>query len=187
MPFGFGKKEEVAFTTDLSDKDDLEEIQRIAHRLDADEKVVMVARQSRLKPGGSKMTPDTIFVTDRRIIIRNPSALGMRESIEAIAFDKITAMELQRGMMSSTIKIRASGYQGDIDAIAKDKAEKMAQYIRDAMDRAKRASPQAAVAAAAGQQISIADELAKLAKLKEQGVLSEAEFQQMKQELLKRL
>jgi hypothetical protein len=35
--------------------------------------------------------------------------------------------------------------------------------------------------------MSIADELAKLAKLKEQGVLSEAEFSQMKQELLKRL
>jgi Short C-terminal domain len=34
--------------------------------------------------------------------------------------------------------------------------------------------------------ISIADELAKLAKLKEQGVISESEFQQMKQDLLKR-
>jgi len=38
-----------------------------------------------------------------------------------------------------------------------------------------------------GSQLSVADELAKLAKLKEQGVLSDAEFQQMKQELLKRL
>ena len=84
--------------------------------------------------------------------------------------------------MSSTLKIRASGYQGDIDAIAKDKAEKVAQYVRDAMDRAKKSqAPQA------GAQVSIADELAKLAKLKEQGVLSEAEFSQMKQELLKRL
>jgi hypothetical protein len=34
--------------------------------------------------------------------------------------------------------------------------------------------------------ISIADELAKLAKLKEQGIISESEFQQMKQDLLKR-
>lgn len=71
MPFGFGKKEEASFTTDATDKDELEEIQRIAHRLDADEKVVIVAKQSRFKPGGSKMSPDTIFVTDKRIIIRN--------------------------------------------------------------------------------------------------------------------
>jgi Short C-terminal domain len=35
--------------------------------------------------------------------------------------------------------------------------------------------------------ISIADELTKLAKLKEQGVLSESEFQQMKQDLLKKM
>jgi K+/H+ antiporter YhaU regulatory subunit KhtT len=34
---------------------------------------------------------------------------------------------------------------------------------------------------------SIADELARLAKLKEQGVISEAEFQQMKQDLIKRM
>jgi putative oligomerization/nucleic acid binding protein len=36
-------------------------------------------------------------------------------------------------------------------------------------------------------KISIADELAKLAKLKEQGVISESEFQQMKQDLLKKM
>jgi hypothetical protein len=33
---------------------------------------------------------------------------------------------------------------------------------------------------------SIADELGKLAKLKEQGAISEQEFQQMKQELMKK-
>jgi hypothetical protein len=34
--------------------------------------------------------------------------------------------------------------------------------------------------------ISIADELSKLAKLKEQGIISESEFQEMKQDLLKK-
>ena len=185
MPFGLGKKDNVPFTTDITDKDELEEIQKIAQRLDPSEKVIVVARQSRLKPGGSKMSPDTIFVTDRRVIIRNPSALGMRESVESITYDKITALELEKGMMSSTIKLRASGYQGDIDAIAKDKAEKVAQYVRDAMDKSKKAqmAPQPAQGA---QQLSVADELAKIAKLKEQAILSEAEFLQMKQELLKK-
>jgi hypothetical protein len=36
-------------------------------------------------------------------------------------------------------------------------------------------------------QLSVADELAKPAKLKKQGILSEAEFNQMKQELFKKL
>jgi hypothetical protein len=184
MPFGLGKKEGASFTAETTDKDELEEIQKVAHRLEANEKVVLVAKQSRFKPGGSKMSPDTIFLTDKRIIIRNPSALGMRENVESITFDKITALELERGMMSSTIKIRASGYQGDIDAIAKEKAEKIAQYVRDAMDKAKKTL---STHSSGGSQISVADELAKLAKLKEQGVLSDAEFMQMKQELLKRL
>lgn len=35
--------------------------------------------------------------------------------------------------------------------------------------------------------MSIADELAKLAKLKEQGVLSDSEFQQMKQDLIEKI
>lgn len=72
MPFGFGKKEEPSFTTESTDKDELEEIQRIAHRLEKDESVIVVAKQSRFKPGGSKLTPDTIFITNKRIIIRNP-------------------------------------------------------------------------------------------------------------------
>jgi hypothetical protein len=33
----------------------------------------------------------------------------------------------------------------------------------------------------------LADELSKLAKLKEQGILSEAEFTQMKQDLIKKM
>ena len=86
MPFGLGKKEEIPFKTDITDKDELDEIKKIAERLDADEKVIVVAKQSRFKPGGSKTSPDTIFVTDRRIIIRNPSALGMRENVESITF-----------------------------------------------------------------------------------------------------
>ncbi len=178
-----GKKEEIPFKTDITDKDELDEIKKIVERLDADEKVIVVAKQSRFKPGGSKTSPDTIFVTDRRIIIRNPSALGMRENVESITFEKITALEMERGTMSSTIKIRASGYQGDIEAIAKEKGEKIAQYVRDAMDRAKKAPS----SQSGGSQISVADELAKLAKLKEQGILSDAEFMQMKQELLKKL
>lgn len=37
------------------------------------------------------------------------------------------------------------------------------------------------------QTPSLADELLKLAKLKEQGVLSEAEFTQMKQDIIKKM
>jgi LPS sulfotransferase NodH len=66
-PFGFGRKgEPQSFTTDITDKEDLEEIKEIADMLNPNE-VFVVARQSRLKPGGSAFTPNIVFGTDRRI------------------------------------------------------------------------------------------------------------------------
>jgi hypothetical protein len=83
MPSGTNGREEGSstrsFITDITDKNDLEEIQRIANRLGKDEKVIFVAKQSRFKPGGSKGSPATLFVTSQRIIVRNPSMMGLRE------------------------------------------------------------------------------------------------------------
>jgi len=36
------------------------------------ERVLLVARQSRIKPGGFHFTPNIIYATDRRIILRDP-------------------------------------------------------------------------------------------------------------------
>jgi hypothetical protein len=56
-PFGFGRKEQPqSFTTDITDKEDLEEIKKIAHLLNPNEEVFVVSRQSRLKPGGSSLS-----------------------------------------------------------------------------------------------------------------------------------
>ena len=78
-PFGFGKKgQPQSFTTDITDKEDLQEIKGIAEMLNPNEEVFVVARQSRIKPGGSAFTPNIVFGTDRRIIIKDPTMLGLR-------------------------------------------------------------------------------------------------------------
>ena len=66
------------------------------------------------------LPPDTIFVTNKRLLIRDPSFFGAREDFESITYDKITSIELEKGMFSSAVKIMASGYRGDIDAISKE-------------------------------------------------------------------
>jgi Bacterial PH domain len=106
----------VHFITDnVTHKDELEEIRKVANRLDQDEKVrlvakQLVAKQSRIKPGGSALaTPNIVFATDKRVIIRNPTMLGMRENIEDIPYDKMTGVKLEKGVFSSTILIRAPG------------------------------------------------------------------------------
>jgi hypothetical protein len=71
----------------ITDKDDLEEIEKICNMLNPNEEVFVVARQSRFKPGGSKFTPNVVFGTDRRIIIKDPSMLGLREDIVDIPYE----------------------------------------------------------------------------------------------------
>lgn len=89
-------------------------------------------------------------------------------------------------MLAPATKSSRQDLEPKIAAVTKDiKRKYLVKKLRNlALDNAKKAAQQPAVIQ---QQLSIADELAKIAKLKEQGVLSEAEFQQMKQELMKKL
>jgi hypothetical protein len=215
-PFGFGRKQgggpHQPFITDITDKEDLEEIKKIRHMLNPNEEVFVVARQSRLKPGGSKFTPNVIFGTDRRIIIKDPTMLGLREDIVDIPYDMISSVRLDKGVFSSNVIFKAPGLinssrrgkldklmegsgnisglaeeDGMIAAIPKNKAEELVEVIRNGMDRDREAYHHPQQQQQPQQQpISIADELTKLAKLKEQGIISEDEFQQMKQDLIKK-
>ena len=208
MPFGFGKKDqlEARFITDIADKDELEEIRKISNRLDQDEKVLLVAKQSRIKPGGSVLaTPNIIFATDKRVVIRNPTMLGIRENIEDISYDKMTSVKLEKGVFSSTILIRAPGLSeisrvskntglvawgrgedGQIDALPKDKAEQLFTTIRHGIDRSRNLGSPSPSVTNVNREMSVADELTKLAELKKQGIISQEEFTQMKQDLLKK-
>jgi PH (Pleckstrin Homology) domain-containing protein/putative oligomerization/nucleic acid binding protein len=225
MPFGYRKKGEGEeeqgrlrpIATNVTDKEDLEEINKISNMLNANEEVFVVARQSRLKPGGSKFTPNIVYATDRRIIIRDPRMLGLREEVVDIPYDLISSVRLDKGVFSSSViftapGLRSSGRLGLIEkmagtefspnedavitAIPKDKAEDLVEVIRNGMDRQREVyqqqQPQPIHVSTNNNNndnsptISIADELTKLAKLKEQGVISESEFQQMKQDLLKK-
>ncbi|MFL6495987.1 MAG: hypothetical protein ACJ703_06130, partial [Nitrososphaera sp.] len=83
----------VHFLTDISDKDELEEIRRIANSLDEDENLLPCAKQSRMKPRDSAFAaPNIVFATDKRIIIRNPTMhrfLGKRGNYSDISFSSM--------------------------------------------------------------------------------------------------
>jgi Bacterial PH domain/Short C-terminal domain len=217
MPqFGFGRKEQPqSFTTDITNKEDLQEIKKIRHMLNPNEEVFVVARQSRLKPGGSAFTPNVIFGTDRRIIIKDPSMLGLRTNVVDIPYDMISSVRLDKGIFSSNVIFKAPGLinssrrgtlykmtegygdksglaeeDGMIPAIPKKKAEELVEIIRNSIDkdrevyRHRQQQPQLQLQQQSS--MSIADELMKLANLKEKGIISEDEFQQMKQDLIKK-
>jgi hypothetical protein len=190
-----------SFNTDITDEEELNEIKKIEKILNSDEKVLLVARQSRLMPGGSAMTPDNVIATDRRVIIRDPYMLGLKAELIDIPYDVITSVKLQKGVFTSTILFKAptllnksklglldeniggeDDQEGVIEALPKDKAEELLEIIRRRMKSTGNGESTSNV-----DSMSVADELKKLSKLKQDGILSESEFQKMKQHLLEKM
>src|ERR671918_278645 len=223
MPFGFSsnrkeEQKEYPLNTHITDRDDLEEINKIKEMLNPDEKVLLVARQSRIRPGGSHFTPNIIYATDRRIIIRDPYMLGIKENVVDIPYDIVTSVKLEKGLLSSTIRFKAPGLLsstklgmmdsiidgeddqgGIIEAIPKDKTQDLLEIIRSGMQTSsnRKSAPSKnqmpdelmkskEYSVSLNQSISIADEIRKLAKLKEEGIITEEEFKQMKQDLIRK-
>jgi len=129
---------------DIWDERKIDEIMQIAERIDGDEQVLIVIRQTKnpLKPGSSLITPDTVFATTKKIIIRNPSALGLRQNIEIYPYEKIVDVKLEKGIFSSAIDINVPGslFDGYIDAIPKKDAEDLLKIIYDKIKEKKSSS-----------------------------------------------
>ena len=156
---------------DITDEEKIDEIIQIKERIDEDEKILMVVRQTKnpLKPGSSLITPDTVFATTKKIIIRNPSALGLRQNIEIYPYEQIIDVKLEKGMFSSSIAINVPGsiYDGYIDAIPKDDAEDLLKIIYERIKEKKKSSPDD-------------DPLTILKKRFAKGEISKEEYEEMK-------
>lgn len=206
MSSGFGKTNNLS--VESLDNNDLQEIKKIREMLNPDEEVLVVARQSRVRPGGSAVTPNIIYATNKRIIIRDPYMMGIKENITDIPYDVITSVKLDKGLLSSTIRFEApalvgskrlgmidgivngeNDHEGMIEAIPKRKAEDVVQVIRSGMHRTGYNQDETQTvshhqSSDINYQSSIADELTKLGKLKEQGIITEKEFAKLKKDLL---
>ena len=195
-------KNQGTFVTDITNKDELNEIEKIKNMLNPNEKVLLVARQSRFLPGGSALTPNVVIATDRRIIIRDPYDLGFRSEIVDIPYDVITSVKLMKGVLTSTILFKAPALvnksklglldediageddqDGAIQALPKGDAEDLLEIIRRSIQGYNKTNePMVQVAS-----MSIADEINKLSKLKDQGIITATEFEEMKNRLIKNL
>lgn len=98
------------------------------------------------------------------------------------------------GMMNSLID-GEDDQGGIIEAIPKDKAQDLLEIIRSGMQTSSNSNRKSAAnkllgskeyAVPPNQLRSIADEIKKLAKLKEEGLITAEEFQQMKQDLIRK-
>jgi len=195
-------KNQHTFVTDITNKDELSEIEKIKNMLNPNEKVLLVARQSRFLPGGSALTPNVVIATDRRIIIRDPYDLGFRSEIVDIPYVVITSVKLMKGVLTSTILFKAPALvnksklglldediageddqDGAIQALPKGDAEDLLEIIRRGIQGYNKTNEPIVQVAS----MSIADEINKLSKLKDQGIITATEFEEMKNRLIKNL
>lgn len=134
------KDPEHVYNQTQFNENDLSEIDRIKNMLDSTEVVKVVARQSKVMPGGKLVTPKIIFATNKRLIIRDPTLLGLRADVDTIPYSQINNVKLEKGLFTSRVLIKSGNFnrdeQGFIDAIPKEKAAQIVGIINEGIGRA---------------------------------------------------
>ena len=124
------------------------ELEKIKHRLDPDEEILMRVTQT-----ATLIMRSTIFATDKRILIRTPKNMGFAEGIEEYTYDQITSVTLDKGMLSSAIRFTVPGLTeisklaskfgllrggtGTIEGIPRGEADKLFKIMREKVREAK--------------------------------------------------
>jgi len=90
------------------------------------EKILLAVRQS------LDVLPEMIFVTDRRLVFRKSSALGLKKTVTDYPFSEIVNITIDRGLIRSTVDIKMrSGGELKITDIPKEEAYQLHRVIRE--------------------------------------------------------
>jgi hypothetical protein len=100
----------------------------------ADEQVLAVVKQSRLK---APITPDSIIVTNQRIIRCSPSALGLHKQIEDYRYEDIANLKIDKGIVFATITAKRRFMSEDLilDKLLKGQADYISRVIQENLGR----------------------------------------------------
>lgn len=121
-----------------------------------------------------------LVATDRRVLFVDKGLMSLR--VEDFPYDKISSIQYQTGWVFGEITIFASGNRADIKQVVKDQARVFAEKIRNRISGGQ--SGPVAASSHATQSGDFIEQLERLGKLRDVGVLSEEEFQTQKQLIL---
>ncbi len=111
--------------------------------------------------------------------VRGEVINGLKRTKMTLPYDRIAQVNLHRGVLTATIEIINKGGAGNliVKGLDKTEAEKAKALIENRMDLSRQTQN-------SDTKRDVADELQKLASLKDKGVLSEEEFQAAKSKVL---
>ena len=156
------------------------------------EEVLLIASQARAKPGGTLSTPNKIYVTNMRVLHKDPKLFGLKADIIDVAFKDISNVEMKRGVFSTQITLAVRFHSKPVSLPAVDKATAqqlnllIQKGIRGELPRQITSEDRNAPTRAKEPSDPLR-EIERLGELKQKGLISEDEFKKLKSDLLKRM
>jgi len=127
-----------------------------------------------------------LLITNKRVLFYQPKVFGGSE-YTVFPYDQISAVNSRRSFVMDKLEMTVGSDCILMESVRKGDGSIAVQAIREMADRAAALKAQSSAVAGAPPQVDIADQIEKLGKLKEKGLLTEEEFEQKKKELLERL
>ncbi|MCC6370208.1 MAG: PH domain-containing protein [Bacteroidia bacterium] len=150
------------------------EIAELPNLIIADEEIFAIVQ------GMYNESQGILVGTNKRLLFVDKGLIyGLK--VEDFGLDKITSIQYQSGIMFAELTILASGNTAKISQLVKNEAKTFADKARQKLSDTKLHTSSVQVAQ---QPLDIADQLEKLANLKEKGILTQAEFDSQKKKLL---
>lgn len=196
----------------------------IAAMLMPGEEILLVASQSKTAPGGALTSPNKIYITNNRVLFKDPKWFGLKARIIDVGYGDIATVMLKRGLFTTEIYLKPrfsphkielpavdkkvathaslliqKGMRGELGGKARSppsppsapSAAYTATYLPPAAAAARAARTAAARGAGsrqedeeAGDDDPLALKLQKLGDMRRKGIISEQEFDVLKEELM---
>ena len=125
-----------------------------------------------------------LVATNRRLIFIDKGMLSLK--VEDFSYDKIASIESKTGVVFGSLTIYASGNKEKFEYADKELLRGFADFLRAKLSTQKSQSSPAAPSPVENPSltISVADELEKLAGLRDRGIITDEEFSAQKAKLL---
>ncbi len=148
----------------------------------ADEQVRAVIKQSRLK---AAITPDSIVITDQRIIRYSPSAMGLRKEIEDYRYEDIANLRIDKGILFATITVKRRFMSEDLilDDLPRGQADYISRAIQENLRRVNAAATSSVTANKQRPPAAPEDPLQVLKLRFARGEITKEQFEDMKRAL----
>jgi hypothetical protein len=147
-----------------------------------DEQVMAAIKQSRLK---AAITPDSIIITNQRIIRYSPSALGLHKEIEDFRYEDIANIKVDKGILFATITAKRRFMSEDLilDNLPRGQADDISKAIQENLRRMSGTSASPVTTSQQGSPTSPEDPLQILKLRFARGEITKEQFEEMKRTL----